>query len=162
MSGAIWTCTQCGFENASGPVDEVAECQNCGGEWKCSGCGHQNPGDDFECVVCSVKRTRKAPVLVCAGETGHQLRIRLRTTLGKSVWSPSNEDAQRFLDDTQCVVEPNDQGEWEVVPNTGAPNETMLDGKAVVGRSVLHEGAVLGVGRESKGIVKLPMTVQFE
>ena len=52
-------------------------------------------------------------------------------------------------------------GGWQVVPNTAAPNETLLNGRKIDGTTPLSTGDVLAVGREAKGIVKLPLEVRF-
>ena len=54
------------------------------------------------------------------------------------------------------TLENRDDG-WYVVPNNDATNETILNSKAVTSATKLSNGDELGVGRESKGIVKLPL-----
>ena len=56
------------------------------------------------------------------------------------------------------TLENRDDG-WYVVPNNDATNETILNSKAVTSSAKLSDGDELGVGRESKGIVKLPLKV---
>jgi hypothetical protein len=50
--------------------------------------------------------------------------------------------------------------EWAVVHKPGAKNETLLNGKAVSGSQPVKDGDQLAVGREAKGIVKLPLKVK--
>lgn len=97
--------------------------------------------------------------LELVGETGTTLRCSTRTDLGKTVWAPTGPDAQRFLDVKQCTVAKNDSGQWVLTPNPSAPNETLINAKAVTAPTVLRQGDAVAVGRESKGIVKLPMHV---
>ena len=103
----------------------------------------------------------KNKMLVLSGGS-QQLRLNVETALGKYAWAPAGDEAKRFLDECQCTITRNDAGQWTVVPNTSAPNETMVDGKAVTEPAVLQEGMELAVGREAKGIVKIPMIVAFE
>ena len=97
--------------------------------------------------------------LELVGESGSPVRCNTRTDLGKTVWAPTGPDAQRFLDTKQCTVARSESGEWVLTPNTSAPNETLVNGKAVTEPTVLKEGDTVAVGRESKGVVKLPMRV---
>ncbi len=103
----------------------------------------------------------KNKTLVLSGGS-HQLKLNVETPLGKYAWAPAGDEAKRFLDERQCVITRNDAGQWTVEPNTSAPNETMVDGKAITEATVLQEGTELAVGREVKGIVKIPMIVAFE
>ena len=50
---------------------------------------------------------------------------------------------------------------WYLLPNGSATNETVLNGMAVTSPTRLCDGDVIGVGRESKGIVKLPLKVHI-
>jgi len=49
---------------------------------------------------------------------------------------------------------------WQVVPVPGTPNETLVNGEAVAAPRPLREGDVLAVGRQAKGVVKLPLVVR--
>jgi hypothetical protein len=76
-----------------------------------------------------------------------------------SGWAGRFGEDARFMDSVrQFALERRADG-WWVVPNTGATNETLLNGKALAAPARLAEGDVLGVGREAKGIVKLPIQV---
>jgi serine/threonine protein kinase len=66
-----------------------------------------------------------------------------------------------FFHEKQFILEKGGDGKWCLVPNTSAPNETLLNGRAAKRRTLLNEGDVLAVGREAKGVVKLPMTVRL-
>jgi serine/threonine protein kinase len=93
------------------------------------------------------------------GEDGRVLRFRIRTTLGKAMLRSWGADAE-FWDDRQCVLEREEGGEWLLVPNSSAVNETLVNGKAVAVPQILREADVIAVGRQSKGIVKLPLTAR--
>ena len=92
-------------------------------------------------------------------EDGRILRFRIRTTLGKAMLRPLGPDAE-FWDDRQCVLERNKSGEWLLVPNDGAVNETLVNGRAISAPQLLREADVIAVGRQSKAIVKLPLTAR--
>jgi hypothetical protein len=92
-------------------------------------------------------------------EDGRVLRFRIRTTLGKAMLRPLGPDAE-FWDDRQCVLERNNSGEWLLVPNDGAVNETLVNGRAISAPQLLREADVIAVGRQSKAIVKLPLTAR--
>jgi eukaryotic-like serine/threonine-protein kinase len=84
----------------------------------------------------------------------------VRTEIGKQLLRHFGEDA-RFADALQYTVERDESGSWRVVPNTAAPNETLMNGKAIRTATSVSEGDVVAVGREAKGIVKLPLTVRI-
>ena len=48
----------------------------------------------------------------------------------------------------------------QVVPVVGTTNETLLNGAAITSPQPLREGDVIAVGREAKGIAKLPLTAR--
>ena len=83
----------------------------------------------------------------------------MNAVVGKSVVGKFGEDAQ-FWSEPQFTLEKTDAG-WSVIHHPGAKNETILNGKAVTGSQPLADGDVLAVGRESKGIVKLPLNVKI-
>jgi len=70
------------------------------------------------------------------------------------------EDAKFFFA-MQFTVDREASGNWQVLHNSAATNQTMLNGKAVDSMATLKAGDVLGVGNEAKGIVKLPLTVRL-
>jgi hypothetical protein len=94
------------------------------------------------------------------GESGHRIGIGVRTEVGKHLCKPFGDDA-RFFDTLQFVLDRGADGEWAVEPNRDATNETMLNGKAITERAPLSDGDILAVGREAKGITKLPLTVRI-
>lgn len=66
----------------------------------------------------------------------------------------------RFWDtDLQVTLERDSIG-WKVIPNVAAPNDTFLNGRVITAAATLTEGDVLAVGRQSKGIIKMPLRVR--
>ncbi len=63
-------------------------------------------------------------------------------------------------DTEQCTVESGADGAWQVVPQAGTTNETLLNGEPITEPRPLREGDVIAVGRAEKGIAKLPLTVR--
>lgn len=70
-------------------------------------------------------------------------------------------DCRYWDTERQLKLQRRDDG-WYVIPNPGAPNETLLNGKAIVAARRLNSGDTLAVGREAKGIQKLSLTVSME
>jgi hypothetical protein len=93
------------------------------------------------------------------GESGHALTLGVRTPLGKHIVRQFGEDANVW-DSEQLVVERGADGAWQVVPGAGTTNETLLNGMAITTPQQLQAGDVIAVGREAKGIAKLPLTVR--
>ncbi len=91
---------------------------------------------------------------------GPEIRIRIRTEIGKYAAAALGDDA-KHLSQAQFTLEPGSDGRWQLIPMAGTKNETLLNGKAVTKQVALKEGDVIGVGREAKGIVKLPLTVRL-
>src|SRR5262249_3894952 len=98
--------------------------------------------------------------LVLRSELGVEKVFNVSTRIGRHLVRPLGDDA-RYFDDVQFTVDRDDEG-WAVVPDDKATNETVLNGKKITNRTRLKAGDVLAVGRESKGILKLPMTVRFD
>jgi hypothetical protein len=65
-----------------------------------------------------------------------------------------------FWDNHQCVLERSAARQWIVSPVPGTTNETLLNGEALAAPRALRQGDVLAVGRQAKGIVKLPLSVR--
>jgi len=96
--------------------------------------------------------------LVLEGPAGGSLTLKIDTKIGKSAVTQFGEDSQ-FWSEPQFTLERTGV-EWAVVYNPGAQNETLLNGKAVSGSQPVKDGDQLAVGREAKGIVKLPLKVK--
>jgi pSer/pThr/pTyr-binding forkhead associated (FHA) protein len=93
------------------------------------------------------------------GAGGHALQLGVRTELGKHLARQFGADAE-FWDARQMVLERTPDRRWQVAPLPGTTNETLVNGQTVSAPRPLHDGDVLAVGRQAKGIVKLPLTVR--
>ncbi|HEY0249977.1 MAG TPA: protein kinase, partial [Kofleriaceae bacterium] len=90
---------------------------------------------------------------------GRALQIGIRTELGKALVRQFGADGE-FWDLQQCVIERPDGKQWMISPVAGTANETLVNGKALVAARPLHQGDQIAVGREAKGVIKLPLTVR--
>jgi eukaryotic-like serine/threonine-protein kinase len=90
---------------------------------------------------------------------GRSVEIGVRTELGREVLKVFGSDAE-FWDNRQCVLERDTQNRWILHPVVGTTNETLLNGNAVTAPRYLYSGDEIAVGREAKGVVKLPITVR--
>jgi serine/threonine protein kinase len=90
---------------------------------------------------------------------GRSLRIAVRTELGKALVRQFGPDGE-FWDYRQCLIDRNATGRWIVAPIAGTTNETVLNGEAITGPRELTQGDSIAVGRQAKGIIKLPLTVR--
>ncbi|HEU4882668.1 MAG TPA: hypothetical protein VFT45_10495, partial [Longimicrobium sp.] len=93
------------------------------------------------------------------GESGHVMTLGVRTPLGKHIVRQFGEDANVW-DAEQLVIERGADGAWLVVPGLATTNETLLNGMAITTPQVVQSGDVIAVGREAKGIARLPLTVR--
>ena len=98
--------------------------------------------------------------LTLEGPDGGSMSVRVTTAVGKSVASQFGEDAQ-FLSEPQFTLEKTEAGYWVVLHDSKAKNETLLNGKAVKVSESLKDADELAVGRESKGIIKLPLKIKI-
>ncbi|MES2785686.1 MAG: protein kinase [Pseudomonadota bacterium] len=92
------------------------------------------------------------------GPDGRSIRIGVRTELGKTLVRQFGPDGE-FWDARQCVLERSAAREWFVTPLPGTTNETLLNGQALSSPRVLRHGDQIAVGRQAKGIAKLPLKV---
>ena len=93
------------------------------------------------------------------GAGGQVLHVGVRTALGKHLARQFGADAE-FWDAQQMVLERRPDRQWQVAPLPGTTNETLVNGEALAAPRALREGDVLAVGRQAKGVVKLPLTVR--
>jgi serine/threonine protein kinase len=93
------------------------------------------------------------------GPEGHSLQIGVKTEIGKSLVRRFGPDSE-FWDDHQCVLARSSERQWVLSPVAGASNETLVNGAALAAPHVLREGDHIAVGRQAKGIAKLPLTVR--
>jgi serine/threonine protein kinase len=105
-----------------------------------------------------IPKTPEVSTLTLEGPDGGVVSLRIKTNVGKSIVRQFGEDAQ-FWSEPQFSLERLGNS-WIVTHDTNAQNETLLNGKAVAETETIDNGDVLSVGRESKGIIKLPLTVR--
>ena len=98
-------------------------------------------------------------ILELQSDNGKSLQVRVRTELNRTLMQHFGPDSQ-FWDARQCVLERNARGQWVLSPIASATNDTLLNGRAVTEPELLNNGDVVAVGRQAKGIVKLPLTVR--
>lgn len=101
----------------------------------------------------------RAERIQLVGEAGRSMSLGVRTPLGKHAVRQFGDDFT-YWDTEQCTLERRGDGVWQLVPRAGTTNETLLNGRALTAAEPLHAGDVLAVGREAKGIAKLPLTVR--
>jgi len=94
--------------------------------------------------------------LELVGPGGKALQIGVRTELGKALMRQFGPDGD-FWDDRQCVLERRAGREWVISPVPGTVNETLVNGIAITAPRALRHGDQIAVGRQEKGIVKLPL-----
>lgn len=108
-------------------------------------------------------RTQRAPLvsdgIELLGPDGRGLHIGVRTELGKALVRQFGPDSE-FWDERQCVVERRAGQQWIVTPLVGTTNETLLNGKTLTAPVALRNGDWIAVGRQDKGIVKMPLTAR--
>ncbi|MBL62958.1 MAG: hypothetical protein CMI30_06055 [Opitutae bacterium] len=88
------------------------------------------------------------------------LSLNITTKLSATLVRQFGEDSQYWDEDWQMTTEKRDN-EWYLVPNTSATNETLLNGQTVTSPVKLSDGDEIGAGRQSKGVIKLPLTVEM-
>ncbi|MET0795448.1 MAG: FHA domain-containing protein, partial [Polyangiaceae bacterium] len=93
------------------------------------------------------------------GGDGRSLQIAVRTELGKAVVRQFGAEGE-FWDTRQCVVYRGAARQWLVSPIAGTVNETLVNGHALTAAHALSNGDVIAVGRQAKGISKLPLTAR--
>ena len=97
--------------------------------------------------------------LELAAADGRSVQIGVRTELGKGLLRQFGPDSE-FWDARQCVLERNGGRQWVLSPVPGTTNETLVNGQAVTAPRVLRQGDLIAVGRQHKGISKMPLTAR--
>jgi serine/threonine protein kinase len=90
---------------------------------------------------------------------GRSVQIRIRTELGKVLVRQFGPDGE-FWDNRQCILERNSGRQWIVSPVAGTTNETLVNGLTITAPTLLRQGDLIAVGRQAKGVVKMPLTVR--
>ncbi len=93
------------------------------------------------------------------GPGGRSLQIGVRTELGKALVRQFGPDGE-FWDNRQCVLERNAGQQWVVSPVAETTNETLVNGEALIAPRALRQGDLIAVGRQAKGVIKMPLTVR--
>lgn len=110
-------------------------------------------------VAKPVARTGGDPLISDAielvGPDGKAIQIGVRTELGKALLRQLGPDGE-FWDNRQCVVERHGR-QWSIAPVAGTANETLVNGKTLVAAQLLRQGDQIAVGRQAKGVMKLPL-----
>ena len=97
--------------------------------------------------------------LVLSAPGGRSIENSVRTELGKPLVKLFGSGSE-FWDTKQCFLDRDEDNRWVVIPVSGTANDTLLNGEALTGPRPLKAGDQLAVGRQAKGIVKLPITVR--
>jgi serine/threonine protein kinase len=97
-------------------------------------------------------------ILELRAANGRSMQVRVRTELSKALMQQFGDDSQ-YWDSQQCLLDRNGKGQWLLAPVGPTTNETLLNGQAVSQPVLLKNGDVLAVGRQAKGVVKLPLTI---
>ena len=90
---------------------------------------------------------------------GRSVQIAVRTELGKALVRQFGPDGE-FWDHRQCVLERRSGRQWIVSPVEGSTNETLVNGEALTAPRPLKHGDLIAVGRQSKGVIKMPLTAR--
>jgi eukaryotic-like serine/threonine-protein kinase len=93
------------------------------------------------------------------GPDGRSLQIGVRTELGKTLLRQFGPDSE-FWDNRQCVLERHSGNQWVLSPVAGTTNETLVNGAALTAPRPLRQGDRIAVGRQAKGIAKMPLTAR--
>jgi hypothetical protein len=91
--------------------------------------------------------------------SGGKVTFGVETKVGKALLKQFGDDHKFYHSDQYALAKDSD-GCWQVVPDETAPNDTVYNGKKITETVRLEPGDQLAVGREEKGIIKLPLTVQ--
>lgn len=90
------------------------------------------------------------------GPDGRAMQIGVRTELGKVLARQFGADGE-FWDNRQCILDRSTARQWIVSPVVGTTNETLVNGKTLTAPHALSDGDQIAVGRQAKGVIKLPL-----
>jgi hypothetical protein len=124
-------------------------CPNCGAE----------PFPPEPCAICNYASV--PPLTLVAGASNVAVGV-LGLRLDQS-WARRHfaDEARFWFGDWQCKVTRRANDGWYVESNPAAPNETLVNGRAVHEATKLNPGDVLAVGREATGTQRTPVTIQL-
>ncbi|MEJ7731340.1 MAG: FHA domain-containing protein [Polyangiaceae bacterium] len=80
----------------------------------------------------------------------------MRTELGKALVRQLGPEGELW-DHRQCVLERSAERQWVVSPIAGTTNETLVNGKTLTAPHPLRHGDVIAVGRQAKGVIRMPL-----
>ena len=95
----------------------------------------------------------------CSAADGRSLQIGVRTELGKALVRQFGPDGE-FWDNRQCVVERRAVGNGSCRRLPGTTNETLVNGRRSPAPHALRDGDLIAVGRQAKGVIKMPLTAR--
>ena len=130
-----------------------------------SGRGSSAAASPTSAVLAATAGARNAAALIVSdaieltGPDGRSLRIAVRTELGKALVRQFGPDGE-FWDTHQCMLERNSQRQWIVSPVARTTNETLINGETLNAPTALKQGDLIAVGRQAKGVIKMPLTVR--
>lgn len=101
----------------------------------------------------------KAKTLELREPGGRTIKISVRTELTRSLMQQFGPDGQ-YWDARQCILDRDADDRWVLSPFATTTNDTLLNGKAITAPVLLRQGDTIAVGREAKGIVKMPIFVR--
>ena len=100
------------------------------------------------------------PCLTLAGEEQGVLHVRIQSAIGRPLLERFGPDA-RYAGRRQFTLRPTPEG-WLIEPDPSAPNDTLINNERLHAPRILHEGDIIGIGRQSKGLFFLPMHVHLQ
>ncbi|HYP99008.1 MAG TPA: FHA domain-containing protein [Polyangiaceae bacterium] len=119
----------------------------------------KKPASAAPATAVSNREPLVSAAMLLTGADGSSMRVSVRTQLGKALVRRFGPDAA-FWDERQCVLERGVGRQWRISPIAGSVNETLLNGRALTEPRALFQGDVIAVGRQEKGLLKLPLTAQ--
>jgi serine/threonine protein kinase len=100
------------------------------------------------------------PTLVLKGPTGSEIRLNIRTEMGKHLLRQASLEAIR-ADYQQFVVFPDGE-DWWIEPNSGSHAWTTLNSLPLESKRMLAEGDKIALQGRKTGTTAMPLTVAFE
>ncbi len=97
--------------------------------------------------------------LILTSSSGRSVSMLIKTSVGKDLCRQFGPESA-YVDKHQFTLEPNSRY-WHITPNVDATNQTLVNGKAVIGSHALTTGDVIAVGNESRGTSTMPLKVEI-
>lgn len=114
-------------------------------------------------AAAAAEAASSGPTALNLSVAGQSIRVGLTKRNINARWMSQyvGDDSKFWAQDAQLDFVREGTNQWFVVPNPSATNDTILNGRKITDRTPLNNGDVLGVGRESKGIIKTPITIEI-